>query len=153
MLRHVKDAASKAKEKSYSTTVLIPFGSLLLAGLGLFGQTATPWWITTLVVFYVIVIALVELIPASIHTYRWLRRWAHRRTIARNYLLSMRGFLTTLVPNLEESRVDTVFNTWKNAQSLDQVPSQVRPDYVHFRTLRSWLNSIDARLEDFRAAL
>ncbi|WP_148664998.1 hypothetical protein [Sulfuricaulis limicola] len=142
------NAASTAQSetKPIITTVLIPLGSFLVAGLALLVQ-AVPWWVTGIVVFYVVVVALVGLIPASIRTYRLLRSWMRQRAVAHRYTPLIRRFLTTLVPNLEESRADTVFNVWKSAIPLDQGRNQVRPDYAHLRTLQSWLRSIDSRLE------
>jgi hypothetical protein len=136
---------TQSEAKPLITTVLIPLGSFLVAGLGLLVQTV-PWWVTAIVVFYVVVIAFVVLIPASIRIYSLLQKWMQQRAVARRYISLIRRFLTTLVPNLEESRADTVFNVWKSAISLDQGRGQVRPDYAHLRTLQSWLGSIDVRL-------
>lgn len=137
--------ASKSEAKPFLTTMLIPLGSFLVAGLGLLAQNV-PWWVTAIVVFYVVVVALVGLVPALVRAYRTLQAWLQRRAVARRYVSLIRRFLTTLVPNLEESRADTVFNVWKSAISLDQGRGQVRPDYAHLRTLQSWLGSIDVRL-------
>lgn len=139
--------ASKSEGKSLITTVLIPLGSVLVAVLGLLVQNV-PWWVTAVVIFYVVVVALVGLIPASFRVYRALRTRLQRRAVTRRYFLSVRRFLTVLSPSLEESRVDTVFNVWKGAVSLDQARGQVRPDYAHLRTLQSWLRSIDIRLDN-----
>lgn len=141
------ESVSRSETKSLLTTVFIPFGSVLVAGLGLLVQTV-PWWITAIVVFYIVVIAIVGLIPASIRVYRMLRAKLQHRSVARRYVSLVRRFLTTLSPTLEESRADTVFNVWKSAVSFDQGRGQVRPDYAHLRTLQSWLRSIDARLGD-----
>lgn len=138
---------SKSEGKSLVTTVMIPLGSVLVAVLGLLVQNV-PWWVTAIVVFYVVVVALVGLIPASIRAYRALRTRLQRREVARRYFQPVRRFLTVLSPSLEESRADTVFNVWKNAVSLDQVRGQVRPDYAHLWTLQSWLRSIDGRLDN-----
>lgn len=138
-------ATREPEQKSLVTTVLIPLGSVLVAGLGLLVQTV-PWWVTAVVVFYIVVIALVGLIPASIRLYRKLRGLMIYRSVARRYRPLVRRFVTTLIPNLEESRADTVFNTWKNAVSLDQGQLHIRPDYAHLRTLQSWLASIEVRL-------
>lgn len=132
-------------QKSLLTTVLIPLGSVLVAGLGLLVQNV-PWWVTAIVVFYIVVVALAGFIPASIRLYRKVRGLMANRAIARRYRPLVRRYLTTLMANLEESRSDTVFNVWKNAVSLDQGQVNIRPDYAHLRTLRSWLASIDVRL-------
>lgn len=131
--------------KSLLTTVLIPLGSVLVAGLGLLVQNV-PWWVTAVVVFYIVVVALVGLIPASIRLFKKSRGFMLNRAVARRYRPLVRRYVTTLMPNLEESRSDTVFNVWKNAVSLDQGQVHIRPDYAHLRTLQSWLASIEARL-------
>lgn len=141
----VVGVSREPEKKSLLTTVLIPLGSVLVAGLGLLVQTV-PWWVTAIIVFYIVVVALVGLIPASIWFYRKLRGMMVYRTVVRRYRPLVRRYVTTLMPNLEESRSDTVFNTWKSAVSLDQGPTHVRPDYSHLRTLQSWLASIDVRL-------
>lgn len=138
---------TQSEAKPLITTVLIPLGSVLVAVLGLLVQSV-PWWVTAIVIFYVIVIALVGLIPASIRAYRMLRMRLQHRSVARRYVSLVCRFLHTLSPTLEESRADTVFNVWKSAVSFDQGRGQVRPDYAHLRTLQSWLRSIDARLGD-----
>lgn len=137
----------ESERKSLTTTVLIPLGSVLVAGLGLLVQ-AVPWWVTTIVVTYVLVIALVGLVPASIRVYRTFRGVIVHRTIAQRYLPLMRRFITTLSPNLEDSRVETVFQVWRSATSLDQGRGLVRPDQTHQTTLQWWLSSIDERLEN-----
>lgn len=138
-------ASREPEKKSLLTTVMIPLGSVLVAGLGLLVQTV-PWWVTAVVVFYIVVIALVGLVPASIRFYDKLRCLLSYRAVARRYRPPMRRFVTTLMPNLDASRPDTVFNAWKNAVSLDQGQMQIRPDYAHLRTLQSWLASIEVRL-------
>lgn len=141
------EGASRPRAKSLLTTVLIPLGSFLVAGLGLLAQ-AVPWWVTATIILYVLVVALVGLIPATIPIYRLVRRLMRHREIARRYLPMIRRFLTTLTPNLEDSRVGTVYQVWRSATSLDQGRGLVRPDQVHLITLQRWLHSIDERLRD-----
>ena len=135
------------ERKSITTTVLIPLGSVLVAGLGLLVQ-AVPWWVTAVVVIYVLVVALVGLVPISIRFYRAFRGVVTDRKIVRRYLPLTRRFVTTLSQNLEDSRADTVFQVWRSATSLDQGRGLVRPDQIHQTTLRGWLSSIDVRLGD-----
>ena len=139
--------ASRPEAKSLLTTVLIPLGSFLVAGLGLLVQTV-PWWVTATIIFYVLVVALVALIPATIRIYRMVRRVTRHHAIARRYLPMTRRFLTTLTPNLEDSRVGTVYQVWRSAASLDQGRGLVRPDQVHLITLQRWFHSIDQRLKN-----
>lgn len=141
-----QNAKSEAKPLR-ATTVLIPLGSFLVAGLGLLTRNV-PGWVTAVVVFYVVVVALVELIPALMRAYHALRAWLQRRAAARRYALPVRQFLTTLSPSLVEDRTDTVISVWRSAVSFDQGKGQVKPDVEHLRTLGSWLSSIDSRLDD-----
>lgn len=127
-----QNAKSEAKPLR-ATTVLIPLGSFLVAGLGLLTRNV-PGWVTAVVVFYVVVVALVELIPALMRAYHALRAWLQRRATARRYALPVRQFLTTLSPSLVEDR-NEVFRAWKNAVSFDQGKGQVNPDIEHLRTL------------------
>ena len=138
------EQTSRPEVKSLLTTVLIPLGSFLVAGLGLLVQTV-PWWVTATIIFYVLVVALVALIPATIRIYRMVRRVTRHHAIARRYLPMTRRFLTTLTPNLEDSRVGTVYQVWRSATSLDQGRGLVRPDQTHLSTLQSWFRSIDER--------
>lgn len=141
--------ASRPEAKSLLTTVLIPLGSFLVAGLGLLVQ-AVPWWVTATIIFYVLVVALVALVPATIRIYRMVRRVTRHHAIARRYLPMTRRFLTTLTPNLEDSRVGTVYQVWRSATSLDQGRGLVRPDQVHLITLQWWFHSIGERLKNAR---
>lgn len=141
--------ASKSETKPLLTTVLIPLGSFLVAGLGLLVQTV-PWWVTATVIFYVLVVALVGLIPAVVWIYRMAWRSMRYRAIARRYFPMMRRFLTTLSPNLYDSRLETVFQVWRSATSLDQGQGLVRPDQTHQATLQWWFLSIDERLGSAR---
>src|SRR5713226_4308665 len=85
------EPSSKPEAKSLLTTVLIPLGSFLVAGLGLLVQ-AVPWWVTATVIFYVVVVALVALIPAAIRVYQMTQRSMLNRAIARRYLPAIRRF-------------------------------------------------------------
>lgn len=134
------------EKKPFLTTVLIPIGAVLVAALGLLVQTV-PWWVTAIIVSYVFVAALVGLVPVTIRVYRYLQGLMTYRAVVRRNLPLVHRFVTTLIPNLEESRTDTVFNVWKSASSLDQGRGLVRPDYLQLRTLQSWLGSIDNYLE------
>ena len=134
------------EKKSFLTTVLIPIGAVLVAALGLLVQ-AVPWWVTTIIVSYVLVAALVGMVPVTIRVYRYFQGLMTYRAVARRNTPLVHRFVITLIPNLEESRPDTVFNVWKSASLLDQGRGLVRPDYLHLRTLQSWLRSIDGSLE------
>lgn len=138
--------ASRPEAKSLLTTALIPLGSFLVAGLGLLVQTV-PWWVTATIIFYVLVVALVALIPATIRIYGIARRVTRHHAIARRYLPMTRRFLTTMTPNLEDSRVGTVYQVWTTATSLDQGRGLVKPDQTHLSTLQRWFRSIDERLK------
>lgn len=141
--------ASRPEAKSWLTTVLIPLGSFLVAGLGLLVQTV-PWWVTATIIFYVLVVVLVAAIPATIRIYRMMRRVTKHRAIARRYLPMTRRFLTTLTPNLEDSRVGTVFQVWRSATLLDQGRGLVKSDHTHLITLERWFSSIEERLKSAR---
>ncbi len=139
-----ESGAQDAAQRSLSTTVLMPLGSLLVAGLGLLVQNV-PWWVTAIVISYILIVALVVLIPAVIRVFQALRRVLTNRAIARQYCPRVIRFTTTLIPALDESRSDYIFDVWRHAASLN--PQHVHPDYLHIRTLRSWLASIEARLK------
>jgi hypothetical protein len=141
------EAASRHETKSLLTSVLIPFGLVLVAVLGLLVQ-AVPWWVTAVIVSYLVVVSVAVLIPAAIRAYRMMARSVAHRKLARVYLPLIRRFLTTFSPNLEDSRVDTVFYVWKGATSFDQGRGLVKPDQVHLMTLQQWVRSIDDRLRD-----
>lgn len=140
-------SSQEPDRKSITTTVLIPLGSVLVAALGLLVQ-AVPWWVTAVVITYVLVVALVGLVPVSTRFYHALRDVVIDRRIVRQYLPLMHRFVTTLSPNLEDSRTNTIFQVWRGATSLDQGQGLVRPDQLHQTTLQEWLSSIDVRLKE-----
>jgi hypothetical protein len=139
------EAESTSEKSPFLTTGLIPLGSVLVAGLGLLVQNV-PWWVTGIVISYVTAVLVVLVIPAAIRLYRLVRKWVVGRAVTREYLPTIRRFMTTLMPQLEDSRTETVVYVWRNATSLDEGRRLVQLDYDHIRTLQDWLSSIDRRL-------
>lgn len=137
------------ERKSLLTTVLIPLGSVLVAGLGLLVQ-AVPWWVTAVIVFYILVVALAGVVPVAIRVLQTFKEKMTHRAIVRAYLPQIRRFVTTLSPNLEDSRLETIFYVWRTATSLDQGRNLIKPDQIHQTTLQWWLSSISEELERTR---
>lgn len=130
---------------SVLTNILIPFGSLLVASVGLLVQNV-PLWITATVVFFVIVIALFAVVPALIRLFGILQQWARSRVVRRRYRPVLDRFLSTLMPQLSDSRAETVFMLWRNFTTLDKGRRLIQPDQTHLATLQWWLQSIEDRL-------
>lgn len=145
-----EDGVSKeSKLWSVLTKVLIPLGAGFAALLAVLIQKV-PLWVTVVVVAYLVVTALVVVALPAFQLYKKLRDMKMNRDVARHYLPLISRFVVTLKPNLDESRGDSVYYLWKSAISLEdgleQRQKQIRPDHDHLRSLKLWLDSIDARL-------
>jgi len=149
--RHSAHFTSSAESKSspekapFLTKILIPFGAVLVAGLGLLIQNV-PWWVTAFIVTYITAVILALAIPAAMQFIRVIKKGFVRRAVARRYIPQMRRFLTVFLPHLEDSRTETVLYVWRNASSLDEGRRIVQLDYGHIRTLQDWFSSLDDRL-------
>lgn len=143
------DVSRESKLWSVLTKVLIPLGAGFAALLVLLIQKV-PFWVTVVVVAYLVVTALVVVALPVFHLYQKLRDMKMNCDVARHYLPLISRFVVTLKPNLDESRGDNVYYLWKSAisleEGLDLKQKQIRPDNDHLRTLKLWLDSIDVRL-------
>jgi len=139
-------------KESMIKTVVIPLGSLFVAALGLFGKDMPVWAPWAIAVYIGIVIVWLAVIPFGWFIYRWIRTFAHDRSISNRFFPQFRNFVTVLLPHLEESRHGTVFSSWKSigqspeGRNFNSPQHVIYPEVDHLRTLRLWLNSIAGRL-------
>lgn len=147
----VSDPQKQPKE-SLIKTVLIPLGSPFVAALGLFGKDMPVWAPWAIAAYVGIVFVWLAVIPFGKFIYRWIRTFAHERSISNRFLPKFREFIVVLQPNLEESRHGTVFSSWK---SVGQSPEGINfnspqhvisPEVNHLVTLNLWLASIASRI-------
>lgn len=139
------ELATTPEKSRFLTTVLIPLGSVLLAGLSLLAKSV-PWWVTTIVVLYIAVITIALVIPAVIRIYGLVNYKITQRAIMRRYVPVIRQFLVTLLPSLEDSRSETISYVWRTASSLDNGRRIVQMNYLYRETLQNWFASIEERL-------
>lgn len=143
---HQSQAKEASADRPILTKVLIPLGSFLAAGLGLLNKEL-PEWVLVAIVLYMVVVAIVAVAPTGAGLLRRLKKASRHRAIARQYLPGMRRFMTVLSPNFEDARSDTVYQIWRSASSHDKGQRLIRVDYLHLRTVQSWFESIEVRLE------
>ena len=134
------ELATTPEKSRFLTTVLIPLGSVLLAGLSLLAKSV-PWWVTTIVVLYIAVITIALVIPAVIRIYGLVNYKITQRAIMRRYVPVIRQFLVTLLPSLEDSRSETISYVWRTASSLDNGRRIVQMNYLYRETLQNWFAS------------
>lgn len=134
-----------SEKTPFLTTVFIPLGSALVAALGLLVQNV-PWWVTAIVISYIAVVILLSAVPATVRFSRLIKKGSKRRALARGYVPEIRRFLPTLLPLLEDSRLETVPYIWRSATNLDEGRRIVQMDFAHLSTLREWFSWIDVRL-------
>lgn len=142
---HRQPSHDQPKESMFRT-VWIPLGSLLVAALGLLARDAPPW-ITATIVGYIVLVAVAVLIPFFRRIGQWLRQKTLGRSLAAKFYPQLGQTVTVLLPQLEESRVETICQVWWSISSWDEAKQIVRVDHAHLRTLQVWLDSIARRLE------
>jgi hypothetical protein len=135
---------SKPEARQTLLTILIPFGSLIVAGIGLLGKE-TPWWGIAIALAYVALIIIVLISPFIPKIYKSAKNSIARRSIAKTYHLKVLQFLATLSPAMEDNRSGTIFEVYRNAYPLDKEIKYLRYDYNHIDTLRVWIKHVNER--------
>jgi hypothetical protein len=138
------DQSAKSGAKTTLKDTFIPFGSLLVASIGLSGKN-TPWWGVAIVLAYIAVIIFALIFPLIPKLYRFIKRQIKRKSIVKTYHPKVLQFLTIITPTLEDSRVGTIFEVFRNAHPLDKERKFLQYDYNHIGALQTWLKSINRR--------
>jgi hypothetical protein len=145
---HGEPSSTETKE-SRLKTIWIPLGLLLVAALSLIVGTA-PVWVTVVIVAYIAVVAVAVLIPPIRESWRWLRRRKLANVLVKDYYPQLQQMVNILLPELEQSHSETVYQLWHSIGAWTEAQGHVKPDPSHIRTLYSWLFSINKRLASDR---
>lgn len=133
--------------RSWVKDYLIPFGSVLVATLGLLGGQLPRWAMVIAASYFVVVVGLV-LHPFGVRVFsRGGRAWRFHRT-AKAYFPRLSESVKGLQKLVAEGHADTLLYVLRETSALDEVRGRSLVfDSEHVETLRSWVSSVAGRVE------
>lgn len=147
----------ESKKTSIVKEYIVPLGTLLIAILTFFTQSALPVWGGWAIGAYVVIVAVFLVVPVIARNLRRLNAWVKRSRLENDYLLEIDEALRKFQPMVDSRRSDNLWGVWQNATRI-ATQKHIRPNHSHYQAISTWyehLNKtiISARHPDFKATV
>lgn len=100
--------------ESIVKSILVPVGSLVIAGLSLMAKDV-PQWVSVLAVTYIGIVLAVILFDSLRYVTRWVASMRRARALSRGFRAEILRYLAVLSDHLRQDRADTPFSVLKQA--------------------------------------
>ncbi len=140
------------KKTSIFKEYIVPLGTLLIAILTLFAQSALPWWGSLAIAVYVGIVAVVLVVPLIA---RKLKNWKAlllNSRLEKRYLPEITMALHRFKPTMEANRSDTIWDVWNHASWASDTKKIIRPNRAHFDTLGTWLDHLNKTVDSTKSS-
>ncbi len=142
-----KPKVEESNRPSIFKEYIVPLGTLLIAILPLFAQSALPWWESLAIVVYIAIVAVFLVAPVA---NRSLNSWKAKATQARlekrffpEVVEALRGFKSMM----DTRRGDTLWGVWQDSGRTTETQKHIRPNHSHFQAISTWHDYLSRTVE------
>lgn len=140
------------KKTSIFKEYIVPLGTMLIAILTLFAQSALPWWGSLAIAVYVGIVAVVLVVPLIARKLKNWRAWLLNSRLEKRYLPEITVALRRFKPMMEANRSDTIWDVWNHASWASDTKKIIRPNRAHFDTLVTWLDHLNKTVDSTKSS-
>ncbi|MBI5889254.1 MAG: hypothetical protein HZB47_01075 [Nitrosomonadales bacterium] len=147
----------ESKKTSIVKEYIVPLGTLLIAILTFFTQSALPVWGGWAIGVYVVIVAVFLVVPVIARNLRRLNAWVKRSRLEKGYLLEIVEAFRKFQPMVDTRRSDNLWGVWQNATRIE-TQKHIRPNHSHFNAISTWHEHLNktiasAKNADFQATV